>query len=200
MRCVKMKMKMKKKIMLIAMLSLAISAMIGCSNEKEEPKETKKPVVEQKETKKEAEKETSKEEQLKAIKAEAEEVVRNNAKFAEEENFEKYMETLGEAANTEDSKKSVELLFKNYDIDYEVIEISVLSATESEAKVQVKQKALGNNPSGEFPFQNHIATAVHTLKKENGKFKFVDTKVVETQLLDVDGKPVDNTGKSEEGN
>ncbi len=187
---------MKKKLMLLAAFSLAVSAMVGCSSDKAEPKEEKeKPVVEETEKKEPAveEKVEKDETTVEEVQAEVEKVINDNLKFAEEEDIDAYMGTLSkEYSGNAEVTASTQVLFDAYDIDYEVIDVKVVESSEEQVTVEVKQKAIATKVEEGYTFQNHIATAVHTLVKEDGQFKFSVTETLEDSIeyLDEEGNPI----------
>ncbi|MFD1020213.1 hypothetical protein ACFQ2J_13580 [Thalassobacillus hwangdonensis] len=124
------------------------------------------------------------------LEAEVIAVVEENLKLAEEEDYEAYMNMNAEQAVTEQLEAQTQALFENYELDYELEEISVRSASEEQAVVEVVQKTMATDIAEGYQFQNNRVNAIHTLIKEDGEYKFAQSQIVGMQNLDENGEPM----------
>ncbi|PLS15083.1 hypothetical protein CVD28_24935 [Bacillus sp. M6-12] len=184
-----------KKTMSLFLLSTAVSvALVGCAEEKtteqskEKAPELQEVVKNTKAQKTELEKALEVENQIK-------QVVLDNIKYAEEENSQKYMETFTFPNNEtyEYNLKLMNAVFKNYDLDYEVLSADVIERVDNYAKVEVVQKYIAKSIAEGLGYTNNMATYTLTLELIDGKWKIVNSELdpSKTKVLDENGNVIE---------
>lgn len=104
-------------------------------------------------------------------------VIKMNLEAMEEENVEKYMETV-ETSVPYTLKDQLTSLFQMYDLKYTIEDMKLLSSNNEEAEVEVVQvtkKVQGPQ------FNNNRLRVVHQLRQKDGKWKICDSKVKSTE-------------------
>jgi PBP1b-binding outer membrane lipoprotein LpoB len=121
-----------------------------------------------------------------SVEEEAKDVVQTFMKAAEEEDMELLMSTISENGGSYALvKETYERMFEIYDLDYEVEKMTVIESSNKKVVIEVVQTT--RKISGP-KFNDSRITATHTLVKENGEFKFVDSQfdVDNIELLNED--------------
>ena len=134
------------------------------------------------------------------VEAELRSVIERNLKGLQEENLELALRDIDDSLK-ENTRYKMMVRFKFYDLSYKLLSFKVISIKKDTADVEVVQetkkiKGLAfvtpcvNTESGalmykyqEYPYQDNVATVVHTLKKRFDGWKIVDTKIKETKYL-----------------
>ncbi|MFP6854311.1 MAG: hypothetical protein VB980_00900 [Opitutales bacterium] len=116
--------------------------------------------------------------------------VENALRFAIRENLKAWNDkslnmlrstTHSESPLLETSDLMARYIFDRYKLKYTPTKVTVLSAEEDEAEVEVHQTTeLVEGPS----FRNNRSVVVHTLKKENGKWKLWSSEIKLLQFLE----------------
>ncbi|MBN2795992.1 MAG: hypothetical protein JXR88_11340 [Clostridia bacterium] len=108
-------------------------------------------------------------------------VVKDNLSAMNNEDTDAYMKSISlESELFDATKQQMDMIFSMYDLEVTIEEMEVLEITEDEAQVRVVQKTVNNNDEA---FQPNITTAVHTLKKIDGEWKFISTVIENTEFM-----------------
>ena len=108
-------------------------------------------------------------------------VIKDNLKYAENEDLDKLMSTIDEQSpQYASTEKIMKRLFKVYDLTYKLASIKVIEKSDDKAKVSFVQVTMKRNGPA---FRNNKLTGVHTLFKTDGKWKIYITKIDKTEYL-----------------
>jgi hypothetical protein len=171
-------------IMLLTIL-LAIS-FVGCTGNEQSsstPKEeaTSKPKEETSSKKKE---ETPAQPKKEDVEAEVKKVIQANAEHLNNEDLNKYMESISSSSLAyEQTKKLSQDLFDKLDIRVEITSIKLVTFSDTAATVEVVQKA--KNKVSTPQYKDNITTMTHSLIKENGAWKISNSAL--KKMTDLDG-------------
>nr|WP_106782613.1 hypothetical protein [Lysinibacillus timonensis] len=112
------------------------------------------------------------------------EVMIENLQLAGEENLVEYMKTnVNEIAVIQENIDSTKALFDNYDIEYELLAIDIQELSDEHAIVTVTQQSVSTYVAEGYLYDDNIATATHTLKKEDGTYKFEATNLDNVEFI-----------------
>ena len=104
-----------------------------------------------------------------------------NTRTLNEEDLEAHMATVDEnSAVFEPTKATLEVLLKNYDLETEMTVIEVVESNTDTIKIRAEQST--KKISGP-EFRDNQITAVHTLKKRDGKWKISATDIEKIEYL-----------------
>lgn len=110
-----------------------------------------------------------------------ESVIYANAKYMAEENLSAAMNTIHpESPVFENTRKLVQEIFDQFDLNYEIKSLEILEETEEEAKVrfvQLTRKVAGND------FADNRMTGIHTLRKDGNFWKIFSTVSEDMEYL-----------------
>jgi PBP1b-binding outer membrane lipoprotein LpoB len=110
-----------------------------------------------------------------------ESVVEANARYMNEEDFDKVMNTIDENSPAyASSETTIQQLFDMYDLNYKIISIKVLDESNDEAKVEFDQKTTKIKGHA---FKNNRVTGIHTLKKVGNSWKIFGTEIKNIDYL-----------------
>jgi len=114
--------------------------------------------------------------------ATVEDVIYSNAEFLNNEDLSGVMSTIDpESALYSSTEVFVENLFEQYDLKFIVENIEIIEQTDEQAEVQFTQLTM--KVSGP-EFKNNRIKGDHTLRKSDGSWRILDTKILETNYLD----------------
>jgi len=104
-----------------------------------------------------------------------------NIKALTEENLEAAMDTIDETSPFfETTRKLTELMFKNYDLKYEINQFEVLNISENQATVRISQTTKKiHGPA----FRDNILLSKNVVKKSRGKWKIFSTEIESIKYL-----------------
>ncbi len=110
-----------------------------------------------------------------------ESVVEANARYMNEENFDKVINTIDENSPAYASSETmIQKLFDMYDLNYKIISIKILNESNDEAKVEFVQETTKiKGPA----FKNNRVTGIHTLKKVGNSWKILGTEIKNVDYL-----------------
>lgn len=110
-----------------------------------------------------------------------EEVIRINAKYMTEENLAGVESTIDpDSPDFEESKRLANLLFKTYDLKYEIESIEIIEQNDTEALVKFVQLTTKlNGPE----FKDNRFTGIHTVRKTDNGWKIFATKQLNVKFL-----------------
>lgn len=115
-------------------------------------------------------------------------VLKENIKSMEEDDIDRYMETIHPESPAFDSTKDLMEQLSAYTLDIKISDLVVEEKSEEEAKVSFKQKSIKiDGPE----YQNNEVIGVHTLKPDGGVWKVFNTEPTEQLALDDDGKVIE---------
>ncbi|WP_071461501.1 hypothetical protein [Bacillus massilinigeriensis] len=108
-----------------------------------------------------------------------------NMKYAEEENIEKYLDTLLISEQEKElTTQQMEPLFQSTDLDYNLESIKVLEAADDMAKVEAVQTTVAKKVEGNGQFKNNRVSAIHTMKLDNGMWKTAATEIKNVEYME----------------
>jgi len=111
-----------------------------------------------------------------------EDAVYSNAEYLTNEDLSGVMSTIDpESALYSSTEVFVENLFELYDLKFIVESIEIIEQTEERAKVSFTQLTM--KVSGP-EFKNNRIKGYHTLRKSDGSWLMLDTKILETNYID----------------
>lgn len=109
-------------------------------------------------------------------------VIEANAKYMNEENFEKAMNTIHKDSPSYPATESMmKQIYDRYDLNFKITNMKVIEENDTEAKVEFTQ--ITTKISGP-PFKNNKSTGIHTLKKDGDSWKIYTTQMTDLQYLD----------------
>ncbi len=102
-----------------------------------------------------------------------------NLEASRQEDLETYMYTLHkESPHYEATRELMKNTFANYELDYELNEISVSALKGMTAQVRFSQSTLRiSGPE----FQDNHVTGIHVLRKDRGKWKIFNTRLINVE-------------------
>ena len=107
-------------------------------------------------------------------------VYMRNLKGLREKNLEMAMMDIDEGPQKEATRKMTRMLFERYDLTYKPLDFKVVSADKDTAVIEVTQETRKiRGPA----FSDHVATAVHTLKKRPSGWKLASSKIKSINML-----------------
>lgn len=106
-------------------------------------------------------------------------VIQSNLAAVSTNDSVRYSDTLVKEARKE-SKKEIEAFFQKYSVQQTILEVKVKKQTKQEIVFIVQQKSVSQQKSN---YRNHIATAAHTLVKENQQWKIAETIMSDTKFI-----------------
>jgi hypothetical protein len=115
------------------------------------------------------------------ITAEVEKVLNDNLNYAMDEDIDGYMSTL--VRELQDAKQSTLEQFNNFDMEYSIESSKVLEAYENAVIIEVKQKTIFTETPEGMQVTDNVATATHTLIKEDGTYKFYSTEIIKSEPI-----------------
>lgn len=105
-----------------------------------------------------------------------------NVKAMQREDLNAVMATIHpESADFEATRRVIEEIFAKYDLQYELRELKVVSATPNEMKVSFVQKTERIDGATDLP--DNLVEGVHTLKKDGDKWKMIRTVTIRVTAL-----------------
>jgi hypothetical protein len=108
-------------------------------------------------------------------------VIEANAKYMNEEKFDKVMNTIyKDSPSYSASEIMIKQIFERYDLNYKIVSMKVLEEKDSDAKIeftQITKKIKGPD------FKNNRSTGIHTLKKDGDSWKIYSTEMTNVQFL-----------------
>jgi hypothetical protein len=108
-------------------------------------------------------------------------VIEANAKYMNEENFDKVMNTIyKDGPSYQTSEMLIKKLFEVYDLNYKIVNMKVIEENNSEAKVEFAQ--ITTKISGP-EFKDNRSTGIHLLKKEGDSWKIYSTQITDIQYI-----------------
>ena len=114
--------------------------------------------------------------------ATVEDVVYSNAEYLTNEDLSGVMSTIDPESDQYSSTEAiVENLFELYDLKFIVESIEIIEQTEERVKVSFTQLTM--KVSGP-EFKNNRIKGYHTLRKSDGSWLMLDTKILETNYID----------------
>lgn len=110
-----------------------------------------------------------------------ESVVEANARYMNEENFDKVMNTIDENSPAyTSSETTIQQLFDQYDLNYKIISMKVLDESNDKAKVEFVQETTKiKGPA----FKDNRLTGIHTLSKVGNSWKIFETEIKNVNYL-----------------
>ncbi|OGO88598.1 MAG: hypothetical protein A2Y24_06100 [Clostridiales bacterium GWE2_32_10] len=76
---------------------------------------------------------------------------------------------------------AMQYLFENYDISYKLVDAKIISIEDDTAIVDITYEF--KKIAGEYPFENNRTKLRQTMCKENGKWKFWDSEILESEAI-----------------
>ena len=118
--------------------------------------------------------------------AEVQKVVQDSFVAAQSENINAFAANIHEEApNGQATVTQMQAAFRDFDLQYTLEEIEVLSIDDDVAEVQVVQ--LTRKLRGELPFRNNRATTIHELRlSADGAWRIYQSRVVDVEYLDIE--------------
>ena len=108
-------------------------------------------------------------------------VIKDNLKYAENEDLDKLMSTIDEQSpQYASTEKIMKRIFKVYDLTYKLESIKVIEKSDDKAKVNFVQVTMKRNGP---TFRNNKITGVHTLFKTDGTWNIYITKIDKMEYL-----------------
>ena len=105
------------------------------------------------------------------------ELLQENVQALEAEDLDAAMNTIHpDSPQIANTRKITEQFFEDYDLDYEADNLEVLDLSESDATVRIVQTTKKKTGA---EFRDNVTTAIHSLKKQNGKWKFFNLLEIE---------------------
>ncbi|MBN8209871.1 DUF2628 domain-containing protein [Bacillus sp. NTK071] len=112
-------------------------------------------------------------------------LIDHNIQALQDEDIDSYMSTIYKDSSSEDDyNQTLELLstmFDEFDLNQEVTGMTFLSINENEAKVRLTQTTTLLEGAD---FRDNKSILIHTLKKQNGQWKFLKSEVESIEYLD----------------
>lgn len=117
-------------------------------------------------------------------KGQVEKVINDNAKYAEEEDLDAYMNTIVKAQReNENNITEVKNLFDNFDADYTISDFSIEEAYEDAVIIKVKQKIEFTDIAEGYEANDSLSDIAHTLLLEDGEYKLYATRNINTEII-----------------
>ncbi|MCM3569349.1 DUF2628 domain-containing protein [Neobacillus mesonae] len=130
------------------------------------------------------------------IEKDVKDLLQRNVQALEDENLDEYMSMIVDGTDQYDqTKEMLGTLFDHYDLDYSIRDIEFLSVTPTEVKVRVTQTTTLVEGEG---FRDNQSVMVHTLKRQDGKWKIFNSVAEDIHYLDDEGAP-DTTANTDTG-
>jgi hypothetical protein len=117
------------------------------------------------------------------IEEEAKDTVENYMEAVEKEDLETVIEMLAKDHEYEMPDLAFEMLFESYDLDYEIEKMNVVSASDNKVVIEVIQTNKIINVNGQEFLKDSRVTATHTLVKQDGELKFLNTEYSNAEEL-----------------
>ena len=120
-------------------------------------------------------------------------VLEANLVYSETEDIDNYLNTLTSDQNIPSVIEGLEELFDTFDIEYELMDIEILSISPEEAVIQTEQKTVATYISDGYLFNHNIATVTHTLINEDGNYRIRWTELDSDSVVSIDeyGNPIE---------
>ena len=107
-------------------------------------------------------------------------VFMRNLKGLQEKDIEMAMQDIDEGPLKENTRKMTQMLFDRFDLTYKVLDFKVVSADKDTAVIEVTMETRKvRGPA----FNDHVGTAVHTLKKRPSGWKLAGSKIKSINML-----------------
>lgn len=118
----------------------------------------------------------------KKLRLEAFGVIKENLMATQAEDTGRVVKTIHEdSPQLRSTKEGMLFVFQNYDMEYELVDMQLLSATNKEVKVLFKQTTKALRGTG---FMNSRSIGIHTLKRsKDGKLKIFRSDFIKTEQL-----------------
>ncbi len=126
----------------------------------------------------------SKEDITKDIEDEITDLLHENIQTLENENLDQHMSMVFIADNPSVYNQTQEMLgnmFESHDLSYEIKDIEFLSVTNREVRVRLTQTTTWEKGEN---FRDNESIFIHTLKPQDGKWKFFDSEIESVNYLD----------------
>lgn len=103
-----------------------------------------------------------------------------NLKGLQEKDIEMAMQDIDEGPLKENTRKMTQMLFDRFDLTCKVLDFKVVSADNDTAVIEVTMETRKvRGPA----FNDHVGTAVHTLKKRPSGWKLAGSKIKSIKML-----------------
>ncbi|MGX9931875.1 hypothetical protein ACW0KB_11605 [Virgibacillus salarius] len=109
-------------------------------------------------------------------------VLEDNLTYSEDENMDKYLETIVDASR-EDTKKQLEVFFKDYDITYELLDFKVIEESNDRIVIEAEQRATASFIAAGESYRDHIAHMEYVFVNESDGWKIASSTVTKTNII-----------------